>query len=65
MKKVNDDYATNAGTFNRESNRFKLNELTADNFKCLIFVQGLTAERDLEIRSRISSKLEADSKLTL
>ena len=34
-------------------------------FKCLIFVQGLTALNDPAIRSRLLSKLEQDSKLTL
>ena len=64
-EKANNDYVTNAGIPKRECERFKLNELTEDNFKCLIFVQGLMAERDSEIRSRILSKLETDSKLTL
>ena len=34
-------------------------------FKCLIFVQGQTASKDAEIRSRLLSKLEQDSKLTI
>ena len=54
-----------AGIVNRECERLKLNELTADNFKYLTFVQGLMAESDLEIQSHILSKLEANSKLTL
>ena len=51
MKKANDDYVTYAGVVNGECERFKLNELTADNLKCSIFVQGLMTERDSEIRS--------------
>ena len=40
-------------------------DLIADNFKCLIFVQGLTAESYLEIKSCILLKLEVNLKLTL
>ena len=65
MNKANDDYVTYTGIVNRECKRFKLNELTAGNFRCLIFVQGLKAERDSEIRFHILSKVEADSKQTL
>ena len=57
MKKANDNYVTYAGIVNRECKRFKLNELTADNFKWFIVVQGLMAERNLEIRSHILSEL--------
>ena len=65
MKKASDDYVTHAGIVKRECGRFKLNELTVDNFRFLIFVQRLTAKRASEIRSRILSKMEANSKLTL
>ena len=65
MKKENDDYFTYTDIVNRECKRFKLNGLKADNFKCLMFVQGLTAERDSEIQSCILSNLEADLKLRL
>ena len=50
---------------NRESVKFKFSELTSDIFKCLIFVQGLTAPKGTEIRSRRLLKLEQDSKLPL
>ena len=43
----------------------RLNEITPDMFKCLIFVQGLTAPKDAEIRSRLLTKLEQDQKITL
>ena len=52
------------GIINQECEMFKLNELTSNSFKCLIFVQGLTSKKDAEIRSRILTKLEMDSKLT-
>ena len=50
---------------NRECGKFKLSELTPDKFKGLIFVQGLTTPKDAEIRVRLLSELEQDSKLTL
>ena len=34
-------------------------------FKCLIFIQGLTAPTDAEIRLRLLMKLEQDQKITL
>ena len=64
-KKAKDECLTSDGIVNRECERFKLNEWIADNFKCLISVQKLTAERDSDIRSRILLKLETESKLTL
>ena len=60
-----DNFATLAGVVNRDCEKFKLNELICDTFKCLVFVQGLTSNKDTEIRSRILTKLEMDSKLTL
>ena len=36
-----------------------------DNFKCLVFAQGLTSGRDAEIRPRVLTKLESESSLTL
>ena len=44
---------------------FKLAELSTDNFKCLIFVQGLVSAKDAEIRRRILTKLEGEPNLTL
>ena len=63
-KKDTDDY-TFASVVNNECEKFKLNELTPDMFKCFIFVWGITAPKDVEIISRLLSKQEQDSKLTL
>ena len=57
MEKANNDYVIYAGIVNRGCEIFKLNVLTSVNFKCLIFVYGLTAERDSKILSGILSKL--------
>ena len=50
---------------NKLCNDFKLAELTADDFKCLIFTQGLVSAKDVEVRRRVLSKLENEQGLTL
>lgn len=60
-----EDYLEYACTVNCLCESFKLNEISADQFKCLIFVQGLTAPRDKDIRSRILTIMEADPNITL
>ena len=65
VKCDDDDFITYAGVNNWECKKFKLNELTSDSFKCLIFIQSLTSNKDAKIRSRILTKLEMDSKLIL
>lgn len=64
-KKEDEDFVTYAGIVNKECEKFELNELISDMFKGLIFVQGLTAKGDAEIRARILTKLEQNQKLTL
>ena len=48
---------------NKHCDEFKLSKLTADNFKCLVFAQGLTSGSDAEIRRRVLSKLESEPSL--
>ena len=59
------DYLTFAATVNKHCNDFKLADLTADYFKCLIFAQGLVSAEDAEIRRRVLTKLENEQGLTL
>ena len=59
------DYLTFAATVNKHCNDFKLADLTADDFKCLIFVQGLVSAEDAEIRCRVLTKLEKEQGLAL
>ena len=40
-KNDEDDFATYVAVVNKHCDEFKLSELTADNFKCLVFAQGL------------------------
>ena len=63
--RLDNDFVTYAEVVSWECEKFKLNELTSHSLKCLIFVQGLTSSKDAGIRSRILTKLEMDSKLTL
>ena len=60
VKCDDDDFVTCAGVISWEDEKFKLNELTSNSFKCLIFVQRSTWNKDEEIRSRILTKLEMD-----
>ena len=52
-----DDYLGFASVVNKNCD-FKLGELSADNFKCLIFTQGVVSAKDAEIRRRVLLKLE-------
>ncbi|VDN11136.1 unnamed protein product [Dibothriocephalus latus] len=65
MKNEADDFLTLASTVNHECERFKLPELTDDQFKCLIFVSALQSPRDAEIWTRLLSTIEQDPKSTL
>ena len=56
---------TFAATVNDYCNDFKLADLTPDDFKCLIFAQGLVSAEDAEIRCRVLTKLENEQGLTL
>ena len=55
-KRGSDGYLGFASVVNKNCYDFKLGELSADNFKCLIFA---------EIRHRVLSKLENEPDLTL
>ena len=64
-KKDDEDYLTFSSVVNKHCDEFKLADLSADDFKCLIFVQGLVSTKDTEIRRRILNKLESEPNLTL
>ena len=64
-KRDSDDYLGFASVVNKNCDDFKLDELSADNFKCLIFAQGLVSAKDAEIGRRVLSKLENEPDLTL
>ena len=64
-RKDSEDYTTLASVVNKHCNDFKLSELSANNFKCLIFVQGLVSAKDAEIRRRVLNKLKNQPDLLL
>ena len=64
-KRDSDDYLRFALVVNKNCDDFKLGELSADNFKCLILAQGIVSAKYVEIRRRVLSKLENESDLTL
>ena len=59
------DYLTFVATVNKNCNDFRLADLTADDFKCLIFAQGLVSAENAEISRRVLAKLENEQGLTL
>ena len=66
LSKLDDeDYLTFASIVNKHCDDFRLVELSADDFKCLIFAQGLVSAKNSEIRRRVLSKLESEPGLTL
>ena len=65
VKQENEDFVTYAGNVNSQYELFKLGDLSIDMFKCLIFVQRLTAVKDKDIRSRILTMIEQDPEIRL
>ena len=57
VKDNQQDFRTFAASVNKLFNDFKLTGLTADDFKCLIFSQGLVSVEDAEVRRRELTKL--------
>ncbi|CAI2724010.1 unnamed protein product [Schistosoma spindalis] len=64
-KSPDDDYLTYAGKVNRECELFKINEITADQFKCLIFICGLKNAEDADVRTRMLARIEQEPNMTL
>ena len=65
VKDNQQDFLTLTASVNKLCNDFKLAELTADDFKCLTFAQGLVSAEDAEVRRRVLTKLENEQGLTL
>lgn len=64
-KNINQDILTYAGLVNKYCEDFKLSATTVDQFKCLIFVCGLTQPTDADIRTRLLSKIENEPTATV
>ena len=65
QKSDDEDFVTFTGIVNRECEKFKLSSLTEEQFKCLIFIKGLTSESHSDIRARLLTKLENDKDVTI
>ena len=65
IKEDDEDFVAYARKINAQCERFKLKDLKEDMFKCLIFVQGLTSNKDKVIQSKILTILEQDAEITL
>ena len=65
LKNDQEDFVTYAGTVNKECERFKLKDLTDDQFKTLMFICGLRSSKDAEIRTRLLSRLENEPNISL
>lgn len=60
------DIFTYGRTVNKICEDFKLTELSTEQFKCLIFVMGLKSQSDLDIRTKLLTKLDSEhSTITL
>lgn len=59
-KSSGDDFYTYAGVVNQKCEEFKLNEVTSDQFKCLMYVCGLKSHRDADIRTTLLSRIESN-----
>ncbi|XP_054746169.1 uncharacterized protein K02A2.6-like [Anastrepha obliqua] len=64
-KNQQEDLVSYAARVNAQCEKFRLSELSADQFKCLIYVFGLQAHTEADIRIKILAKLEEDSQQTL
>ena len=64
-KRNDEDYLTFASIVNKHCDNFRLAGLSADDFKFLIFTQGLVLAKNSEIRLRVLSKLESEPGLSL
>uniref|UniRef100_A0A5S6Q4R5 Retrotransposon gag domain-containing protein n=1 Tax=Trichuris muris TaxID=70415 RepID=A0A5S6Q4R5_TRIMR len=64
-KRESDDFITYASVVNRECDKFQLNALREDQFRCLVFVSGLHSPGDSEIRLRLLNKMETDPNVTI
>ncbi|XP_029641312.1 uncharacterized protein LOC115216253 [Octopus sinensis] len=60
VKEEDEDFVIYIRIVNKMCGKFKLKELSPDIFKCLIFVQGLMANKDAEIHAQILTKLEQE-----
>ncbi|XP_017471606.1 PREDICTED: uncharacterized protein K02A2.6-like [Rhagoletis zephyria] len=64
-KNPQEDLVSYAARVNAHCEKFRLAELSVDQFKCLIYVFGLQSHTDAEIRIKTLAKLEENAQQTL
>ena len=64
-RKEGQDYTTFASVVNRHCDNFGLSLLLDNNFKVLIFIQGLVSTKDAELRRQALNRLEKEPNITL
>ncbi|XP_038116710.1 uncharacterized protein K02A2.6-like [Culex quinquefasciatus] len=64
-KQPTEDHVSYACRVNKLCVEFDLGKLTQDEFKCLVYVCGLKSGSDAEIRTRLLSKIEENTNVTL
>lgn len=60
VKKETETYTEYTARMNKLCEDFNLKTMTADEFKCLMFLVGLKNSKDAPVRSKLHSKLEGD-----
>lgn len=66
LEKINEaDCIIIAARVNRECERFELDELTPDMFRCLIFAKGHAAGKDIAVATEIFAELKQNQVVTL
>lgn len=64
-KNPTEDHVAFACRVNKACVEFELGKLTEEQFKCLVYVCGLKSENDVEIRTRLLTKIEDNNDVTL
>ncbi|XP_062539115.1 uncharacterized protein LOC134207407 [Armigeres subalbatus] len=65
IKQPGEDYKMNACRLKRLCVEFELAKMDEEQFKCLLFVCGLRSEVDSEIRTRLLTRIEENTSVTL
>ena len=65
MKCNTEDFTIYSGFVNKQCKRFKISTISDEQFKSLIFACGLRSTSDRDVRTRILSKIEQNSDITL
>lgn len=59
------DFVSYGAIVNKRCEDFKLADVTADRFKCLVFVNGIQSPEDADIRTRLIATLEKEPNTTI